>query len=111
MRRYADVLKKTVIPKYARTNSDTAPALLAALHRFGSAITSAIGAAVEGVTGGLAGYAVGSLLKKGTSAATDLSAARKVGRSLQGASGMANQPSIRPQVVPLMRGTGLETSQ
>lgn len=63
MARYANALKLTIIPKYARTNSDTAPALLAAVRKYASAVTGALGYAHG--DGGLAGMGVGKLLEMG----------------------------------------------
>lgn len=64
MNRYAEVVRKTIIPKYARTNSDTAPAMLAAARKYAGAIGSAIGMGIHGGAGGLEGYAVAKLLDK-----------------------------------------------
>ena len=66
MDRYQKALKLTIIPKYARTNSDTAPALLAAVRKYAGMIGSALGLAAEhgSPTGGLAGYGVSKLLDK-----------------------------------------------
>jgi hypothetical protein len=66
MDRYQKALKLTIIPKYARTNSDTAPALLAAVRKYAGMISSAIGLAAEhgSPIGGLAGYGVSKLLDK-----------------------------------------------
>lgn len=85
MRRYAQAVRLTIIPKYARTNSDTAPAIMNALHRFGGAIATALGYAVDHtMTGGLvAGYAVNSLLKKGVGIAADSNAARKTAKQFE----------------------------
>lgn len=60
MDRYQKALKLTIIPKYARTNSDTAPALLAAVRKYAGMIGGALGY-VHG-DGGFAGYGVGKLL-------------------------------------------------
>lgn len=66
MDRYQKALKLTIIPKYARTNSDTAPAMLAAVRKYAGMIGSALGFAAEHGSpgGGLQGYAVGKLLDK-----------------------------------------------
>lgn len=65
MNRYAEAVRKTIIPKYARTNSDTAPAMLAAVRKYAGAIGTALGFGVHGgITGGLEGYAVGKMLDK-----------------------------------------------
>lgn len=63
MARYANTLKLTIIPKYARTNSDTAPALLAAVRKYGAAVMGALGYAHG--DGGLTGMGVGKLLEMG----------------------------------------------
>lgn len=88
MKRYADVVKKTVIGKYDRTNSDTTPALMGMLNRYGSAIATTIGAGVEAVTGGLGhgligaatGYGVGKMIEKGATAVRETGSARRVGK-------------------------------
>jgi hypothetical protein len=95
MRRYAQTLKMTVIPPNARTNSDTAPALLAALNKYGGVIGSMLGVAADGATGGLAGYAVSSLLKKGFGAASDKAAASKAAESFAGAPVTAAERAAR----------------
>ncbi len=66
MDRYQKVLKQTIIPKYARTNSDTAPALLAAVRKYAGMIGSALGLAAEhgSPMGAAAGYGVSKLLDK-----------------------------------------------
>jgi hypothetical protein len=66
MDRYQKALKLTIIPKYARTNSDTAPALLAAVRKYAGMVGSALGVVgLGGAEGGLSGYAVSKLLDKG----------------------------------------------
>jgi hypothetical protein len=66
MDRYQKALKLTIIPKYARTNSDTAPALLAAVRKYAGMVGSALGfVGLGGAEGGLSGYAVSKLLDKG----------------------------------------------
>jgi hypothetical protein len=65
MERYANALKLTIIPKYARTNTDTAPAMFAALRKYAGMVGSAIGVVgLGGAEGGLSGYAVSKLLDK-----------------------------------------------
>jgi hypothetical protein len=99
MRRYANVLKTTVVPPNARTNSDTAPALLAALNKYGTAVASMLGAGIDGgLTGGLAGYAVSSLLKKGIGAAKEGRAGAKAGASFGG--GAPKEPPSAPRITP-----------
>lgn len=85
MRRYATALKMTVIPPNARTGSDTTPAFFATLSRYANAIASMLGVAVDGASGGLAGYAVSSLLKKGVGAASEARNASKAAASFSGA--------------------------
>lgn len=88
MKRYADVVKQTVIGKYDRTNSDTTPALMGMLNRYGSAIAATIGAGVEAATGGLGhgvlgaatGYGVGKMIEKGATAVRETGSARRVGK-------------------------------
>jgi len=83
MERYAHALRLTIIPKYARTNSDTAPAMMGALRKYGSAILGSIGAIFTGgAEGGLAGVGVKHLLEKGGTKFTESRAASKVGKSL-----------------------------
>lgn len=66
MDRYQKALKLTIIPKYARTNSDTAPALLAAVRKYAGMIGSALGLAAEhgSPMGAAAGYGVSKMLDK-----------------------------------------------
>jgi hypothetical protein len=84
MGRYASAVKMTVVPPNARTNSDTAPALLAALNKYGGTILSLLGVAADGATGGLAGYAVNSLLKKGFGSAAESRAGARAANSFNG---------------------------
>lgn len=85
MGRYADALKKTVIPPRAATRSDTTVGVLSALNKYGSAVATAIGAVVEGVTGGLsggvlgaaAGYGVSKLVGKAVGAAKEVQSANR----------------------------------
>lgn len=58
MNRFADAVRLTIIPKYARTNSDTTPAMLAAIRKYAGVVGSAIGAVFHGgMSGGAEGYA------------------------------------------------------
>jgi hypothetical protein len=88
MQRYQGVLKQLVIPKNARTNSDTAPALMAIANKYGNLIMGSIGAFIEtqmggmGLTGAAAGIGVKELISRGASTARDVRAARRVSRSL-----------------------------
>lgn len=59
MNRFADAVRLTIIPKYARTNSDTAPALLAAVRKYAGVVGTAIGSVFHGgVSGGAEGYGI-----------------------------------------------------
>jgi hypothetical protein len=80
MQRYADALKLMIIPKYARTNSDTAPALLAAVRKYGAAAMGALGY-VHG-DGGLAGLGVGKMLEWGANRVEGATQTRKLSNSL-----------------------------
>jgi hypothetical protein len=82
MQRYQAVLKRLVIPKNARTNSDTAPALLQALRNYGSAITATLGHSVDKVIGKVAGSAVKTLIRESANVIGNARAAHKVARSL-----------------------------
>lgn len=84
MRRYANAVKLTVIPKYARTNSDTTPALLAAINKYGGAVLSALGfAADHSLTGGLAGFGTSTLLKKGAGMVAERNSVKKISRQFE----------------------------
>ena len=72
MDQYAKAVKMTVIPKYARTNSDTAPALLAAVHKFSGAVASSLGGLFHGPTGALAGYGASKILQRGADSIKDM---------------------------------------
>lgn len=66
MERYAEAVQRTIIPKYARTNSDSAIAAAHIVRKYASMVTSAFGAVFHGgITGGLEGYGVGKLIDKG----------------------------------------------
>lgn len=107
MKRYADVVRQTVIPRAARTNSDTTPALMSLMNRYGSAIATTLGAAVEGATGGLtggllgglSGYGVGKMIEKGATAMRETASARRVGRQFNW---LDNVPAPRA-VAPITR--------
>jgi hypothetical protein len=107
MQRYADVVKRTVIPKYARTNSDTTPALMSMLSKYGSSIAAALGAGVEGITGGfsggvlggLAGSRVGQMIEKATGAVRDVGAAKKVSKQFDWLN-QAQAPKAPPRPSP-----------
>lgn len=61
MGRYGEAVRRTIIPKYSRTNSDTAPAMLAAAQKYSRTIGTMLG-----LTGhGLARHAVGAMIDKG----------------------------------------------
>lgn len=91
MRKYADVVKMTIIPPRARTNSDTAVAAMSALHRYGGAIMGLLGGMFHGVTGGI----VKALINKGATMAGEAKAARRVSESL------SDLPTIAAQRPPM----------
>lgn len=83
MDRYAEALRKTIIPKNARTNSDTAVAAIHAVRKYGSMITSGLGFLTHGgLSGGLEGYAVGKLIDKGVQKVAGAREAKKISDSL-----------------------------
>lgn len=111
MDRYAKALRLTIIPKYARTNSDTAPAMLAAMRKYAGAVMASLGFVAEGgMLGGLSGYGVSKLLDKGAEKALEARAAHKVGKSLDELYATPPTPS-RSYGPPLVRGTGLMESR
>lgn len=99
MDRYAQALRLTIIPKYARTNSDTTPAIMGAVRKYGTAILGSIGAVLSGgAEGGLAGIGVKHMLEKGGERFAEARSARKVGRSLE------NLEETPAQLLPPKRG-------
>lgn len=80
MQRYANALKLTIIPKYARTNSDTAPALLAAVRKYGSMVMGALGYAHG--DGGLTGMGIGKILEMGANKLEGASQRKRLNDSL-----------------------------
>jgi hypothetical protein len=63
MSRYAEAVRRTIIPKYSRTNSDTAVASLAAARKYAGMIGSALShVAPGGLLGRIGGHAVGKLI-------------------------------------------------
>jgi len=100
MDRYAKALRLTIIPKYARTNSDTTPAIMGALRKYGAAIMASIGSILTGgAEGGFAGIGVKHLLEKGGERFTEMRNAKKVGRSLDNLEDEA--PRLLPPKAPL----------
>ncbi len=100
MRRYAEAVQRTIIPKFARTNSDTAPALLHTVRKYASMVTSALGLGVHGgVTGGLEGYGVGKLIDKGIEKMEAIKQTKKVHDSINDI-----MPSDRARKMPSLRG-------
>lgn len=98
MDRYQKALKLTIIPKYARTNSDTAPALLAAVRKYAGMIGSALGVVgLGGAEGGLSGYAVSKLLDKGGEKLLAARQARKLDNSLNNVVPPAKKPVTPPK--------------
>jgi hypothetical protein len=81
MGRYANAIKLTIIPKYARTNSDTAPALLAAVRKYGSMVMGALGYAHG--DGGLTGMGVGKLLEMGANRLEGATQSKRLNDSLE----------------------------
>lgn len=105
MRKYADAVKATVIPRGARTNSDTAPSLMASLRdrvgRYAGAIFAMLGLGIEGKIGGLAGYAVGNMLKSGVKKFSDARAAGKVQQYIEERQPQQNQRIPRITIHPI----------
>lgn len=100
MDRYQNALKLTIIPKYARTNSDTAPALLAAVRKYAGMIFSALGVGLHGgVDGGLSGYAVGTMLDKAGNKLHAVREAKKLDNSLNN----VVPPPVKPTSPPKLR--------
>lgn len=63
MNRYSDAVRKTIIPKYARTNSDTAVAAAAQQHKMVASLASAVSSMLHlGPLGHLGGHAVTRML-------------------------------------------------
>jgi len=81
MDRYQHALKLTIIPKYARTNSDTAPALLHAVRKYASMVMGALGYAHG--DGGLTGIGVGKLLEAGSEKLAGMRSIKKLNASLE----------------------------
>ncbi len=76
MQRYADVVKRTVIPKYARTNSDTAPAVAGMVRRAAFSVASALTG--HGILGRIAHAGVEKLIAGTAAKISDAAEARKV---------------------------------
>jgi hypothetical protein len=95
MDRYQKALKLTIIPKYARTNSDTAPAMLAAVRKYAGMIGGALGY-VHG-DGGLAGYGVGKLLDVAGGKLKVARDAKKLGDSLDNFVPTQPRPTAPPK--------------
>lgn len=99
MDRYAKALKLTIIPKYARTNSDTAPAMLAAVRKYAGMIGSALGFVGHGgADGGLSGYAVGKLLDKAGDKFQAARSSKKLGDSLENFVPTQPKPAAPPKL-------------
>lgn len=63
MERYSDAVRRTIIPKYSRTNSDTAVAGAAHAHRMVGQVASAISSMLHlGPLGHLGGHAVSRMI-------------------------------------------------
>ncbi len=93
MDRYQQALKLTIIPKYARTNSDTAPALLHAIRKYASIIMGGLGYAHG--DGGLAGVGVGKMLEYGSEKLAGMRSAKRLTDSLNNV-----VPPPRPVPIP-----------
>ncbi len=102
MQRYADVVKRTVIPKYARTNSDTAPAMAAMVRRAGVTVSSMLLSHIP-LVGRLAHWGVEKMLEKTAGKLSDAAEARKVSKSLDYSTTQAIQP-------PRAKGGRIETN-
>ena len=86
MARFALAVRQTIIPKYARTNSDTAPAMLAAIRRYAGAVGTAIGSVFHGgLDGGATGYAFGKAADFAVSKIGKLKEGAKLNASLDDA--------------------------
>lgn len=96
MDRYQKALKLTIIPKYARTNSDTAPALLAAVRKYAGMIGGALGL-VHG-DGGFAGYGVGKLLDAAGGKLKAVKDAKKLSDSLNNVVPPPVKPITSPKI-------------
>lgn len=106
MRRYAKLLKATVIPPTARTNSDTAPSLMRAMaEKSANSIAAGLGAVAEAgmhgvglgtVGGGALGFGVSNMIKKGLARSGEARMAKKVSQSLN----YRNQPQVPAPIVP-----------
>jgi hypothetical protein len=95
MQRYADVVKQTVIPKYARTNSDSAPVWAGMVRNAGLAVSSALLSHVP-LVGRLAHWGVEKLINATAGKLSDAAVARKVSKSLD----------YVPQLTPPKRASG-----
>jgi hypothetical protein len=105
MDRYAKAVKLTVIPKYARTNSDTAPALFHAIRKHLDKVGAVVGLAAEhGSPGGAAlGYVASKILEKGAEAATAARSQRKLSQSLEDAVPPPRRPTVPPRILAARR--------
>jgi hypothetical protein len=99
MGRYQQAISKLVIPKYARTNSDTMPALLHTIRKYIGSIGGALGLAAEhgAPTGGFTGWAVGKMLDKGVEKALAVRSAKKLSNSLEDVVPPARKPIGPPR--------------
>ena len=89
MERFSRLLDLLIIPKYARTNSDTAPALASILQNYSNKIVSGFGHAVPYV-----GPLVAHLFDKATSSVGQARQARRVADSLDDL--IVKAPKSRP---------------
>lgn len=99
MDRYARAVKLTVIPKYARTGSDTAPALFHAIRKHLDKAGAIIGFAAEHGSpgGGAIGYVVSKMIDKGAEAALAARNQRRLGQSLEDVVPPQRRPANPPR--------------
>lgn len=103
MNRYQEAVKKTVIPKYAKTMSDTAPALMHTVRKYAAGVATALGAVTHGgITGGLEGYGVGKLIDKGAEKYKGMQTMRKLNDSLDNAPGKEARKYPNPLAAPVV---------
>lgn len=84
MKRYSEAVRRTIIPKYARTNSDTAIAAAAQHQRMAASIASSIASTLHlGPLGHLGGHAVSRMIGNRLKGAQSAANLRSLGESLQ----------------------------
>lgn len=94
MNRYAEAVRRTIIPKYSRTNSDTAVASAAQAHRQVASIASAVSSLLHlGPIGHLGGHAVSRMIGKRMTGLQGKADLQSLGESL-------NDVIPKPQKLP-----------